>query len=87
MKLSLVDTIKSLFLPIVICALFTGCSSSQSPAPNPSPLLASDINLIFVVSEDLDHSGQGDVNPITATLTDQGLQRSLAMATFLQKSY
>lgn len=86
MTLSLVDTIKSLFLPIVICALFTGCSSSQSPVPNPSPLLASDINLIFVVSEDLDHSGQGDVNPITATLTDQGLQRSLAMATFLQKS-
>ena len=86
MKLALAVTTKRMFLSMVIFAFFTGCSSSQSPVSNPSPLLASDINLIFVVSQDLDYSGKGDVNPITATLTVQGLQRSLAMATFLQKS-
>ncbi len=43
------------------------------------------MNLIFVVSEDLAYQGSGDVSPTTANLTDQGLQRSLLMATYLQQ--
>jgi len=52
---------------------------------NVPPLSADNINLIFVVSEDLAYQASGDVNPITANLTNQGLQRSLLMAPFLQQ--
>ncbi|MGC2112197.1 MAG: hypothetical protein WA655_21945 [Candidatus Korobacteraceae bacterium] len=45
---------------------------------------ASNINLVFVVSEDLAYNAAGDVNPTTANLTSQGLQRSLLMGSFLQ---
>src|ERR1019366_606130 len=38
-----------------------------------------------VVSEDLAYQASGDVNPSTANLTNQGLQRSLLMAPFLQQ--
>jgi hypothetical protein len=47
---------------------------------NPVPLSADNINLIFVVSEDLAYQASGDINPLTANLTSQGLQRSLLMA-------
>ncbi|MGD0697833.1 MAG: putative Ig domain-containing protein, partial [Terriglobia bacterium] len=53
---------------------------------NPAPLSADNINLIFVVSEDLAYQASGDVNPLTANLTSQGLQRSLLMAPFLQQN-
>jgi hypothetical protein len=43
------------------------------------------INLIFVVSEDLAYQSQGDVNPNTANLTSQGLERSLLMGTYLHQ--
>lgn len=76
-------------------ALFVGCGSSAShstaPAPAPTPVSApgplseSNLNLIFVVSEDLAYNAAGDVNPGTANLTDRGLQRSLLMATFLRQ--
>jgi hypothetical protein len=52
---------------------------------NPAPLSADNINLIFVVSQDLAYQASGDVNPITTNLTSQGLQRSLLMAPFLQQ--
>ncbi len=52
----------------------------------PVPLSASDINLIFVVSSDLAYQATGDVNPQTANLTNQGLNRSLLMAAYLQQS-
>jgi hypothetical protein len=48
-------------------------------------LSAGNINLIFVVSEDLAYQASGDVNPATANLTNRGLQRSLLMAKFLQQ--
>src|SRR5664279_2344486 len=64
--------------------LLAGCGSSSSP-PTPAPLSAGNLNLIFVVSEDLAYQASGDVNPTTANLTSQGLQRSLLMATFLQQ--
>jgi hypothetical protein len=38
-----------------------------------------------VVTPDLAYLAPGDVNPETANLTDQGLQRSLLMATYLKK--
>lgn len=52
----------------------------------PAPLSAGNINLIFVVSEDLANNATGDINPSTANLTNQGLQRSLLMAPFLQRN-
>jgi hypothetical protein len=50
-----------------------------------APLNPDNVNLIFVVSEDSTYNASGDVNLNTANLTDQGLQRSLLMATFLQQ--
>jgi hypothetical protein len=73
-----------LFLSVAL-TLFVGCGSSlPNPAP-PAPLSASNVNLIFVVSEDLAYHAPGDINPKTANLTNQGLQRSLRMATFLKQ--
>jgi hypothetical protein len=65
--------------------LLAGCARSSSP-PAPAPLSAGNLNLIFVVSEDSAYQATGDVNPTTANLTSQGLQRSLLMATFLKES-
>jgi hypothetical protein len=78
--------IRPLFL-VLAFSLLAGCggsSSSNAPVSNLAPLSAANLNLIFVVSPDLAYQGPGDVNPSTANLTNQGLQRSLLMATFLQ---
>src|ERR1022692_2110532 len=74
----------SLFLALAL-TLLAGCGSSQPAPPAPAPLSAGNVNLIFVVSEDLAYQASGDVNPKTANLTNQGLQRSLLMATFLKQ--
>ena len=61
-------------------------AGSGPPGSNPTAALSADnINLIFVVSPDLAYQIPGDVNPDTANLTNQGLQRSLLMATYLKK--
>ena len=73
---------------VLAMALLAGCGGSSghsAPAPNPPALSAGNVNLIFVVSEDLAYQAPGDVNPSTANLTNQGLQRSLLMAPFLQQ--
>ncbi len=70
--------------PALALTLLAGCGSSGQPTP--APLSAGNLNLIFVVSEDLAYHATGDVNPKTANLTSQGLQRSLLMATFLKES-
>ena len=57
----------------------SGCGGGSSPTP--ALLSADNINLIFVVSPDLAYQTPGDINPDTANLTNQGLQRSLRMAT------
>lgn len=79
----------SLFLALAL-TLLAGCVCSAPPYPpvptTPAPLSANNLNLIFVVSEDLAYSALGDVNPNTANLTNQGLQRSLLMSTFLQQN-
>ena len=75
--------VRLLFLVFAL-TLLAGCAGSSAP-PTPAPLSADNLNLIFVVSEDLAYQAPGDVNPTTANLTSQGLQRSLLMATFLQQ--
>jgi hypothetical protein len=77
-KLKLVP---SLFL-ICTMVLLAGCGGSDSNAT--VPLSADNINLIFVTSPDLQYHDSGDVDPDTANMTDQGLQRSLMMATYLK---
>jgi hypothetical protein len=78
----------SLSILIHALMLLTGCSNSSSfnaPVSNPAPLSTNNVNLVFVVSPDLAYQATGDVNPSTANLTNQGLQRSLLMAPFLQQ--
>jgi len=65
-----------------------GCISSLAGATTPANSTALDpraINLIFVVSEDQAHHARGDINPVTANLTDRGLRRTLMMATYLRR--
>ena len=74
---------------LLALTLLAGCGGSSganaTASSTPAPLSARDLNLIFVVSEDLAYQASGDVNPSTANLTDRGLQRSLQMATFLRQ--
>jgi len=82
-------TVVPLLLLVLALTLLAGCGGSAAPdppaPPAPAPLSAANVNLIFVVSEDLAYHALGDINPKTANLTNQGLQRSLRMATFLQQ--
>ena len=73
--------VRSLFLALVL-ALMAGCVHSNINSP--APLGADNLNLIFVVSPDLAYQTPGDIDPDTANLTHQGLQRSLLMATYLK---
>lgn len=61
---------------VLLPAILSGCGVSSK---------IRDVNLVFVVSEDLHYNAPGDIDPATANLTDQGLQRTLLMATYLQK--
>lgn len=63
-----------------------GSAVSLVVSSGPVPLSATNLNLIFVVSGDLAYNAPGDVNPQTANLTNQGLNRSLLMATYLQQN-
>ena len=86
MQLYKITVVLSLCLVIAL-TLPVGWGGSSGPnataASTPAPLSAGNINLIFVVSEDLAYRAPGDINPSTANLTNQGLRRSLRMATFL----
>ena len=77
-----VSVVWSLFL-ILALMLLAGCGGGSSP-DSTAPLSAENLNLIFVVSPDLAYQTPGDINPDTANLTNQGLQRSLLMATYLK---
>ena len=77
----------ALLVVALAAALLAGCGGASSvSSPMPAPLSADNVNLIFVVSEDLAYHAAGDINPSTANLTNQGLQRSLEMGGFLQES-
>ncbi len=79
-----VQRLTSLSLAIIALVLLAGCGGF-SPVDPPAPLNAADVNLIFVVSEDIAYQDAGDVNPNTANLTNRGLQRTLLMGSFLQQ--
>ncbi len=66
----------------IICS---GGGSSDTAVPQSALLNSSNINLIFVVTPDLANDPLGDINPVTANLSNQGLQRSLMMATYLKQ--
>ena len=77
-----ISVVRSLFCVLAL-TLLAGCGGYSGASPyTPAPLSAGNINLIFVVSDDLAYNASGDVNPGTANLTNQGLQRSLLMATY-----
>ena len=79
--------ISSRLLSVLFLLPLAGCggSSGSTQGLSPQPLSADNINLVFLVSEDLAFQAQGDVNPDTANLTNQGLERSLRVAGFLQR--
>jgi hypothetical protein len=74
----------ALALLLTVLTLLAGCGGGSSPNST-APLSSSNINLIFVVTPDLANDPLGDINPTTANLSNQGLQRSLLMGTFLKQ--
>ena len=80
--MNIIFAARSLFL-VFFLTLLAGCGGSSGS--NAAPLSADRLNLIFVVSPDLAYHTTGDIQPDTANLTSQGLQRSLLMATYLQQ--
>jgi hypothetical protein len=64
---------------VVLLALYHFWGSQQQQQQG------AQLYLVFVVSEDLPYQSSGDVNPNTANLTSQGLERSLLTATYLHQ--
>ena len=83
MTMKRISAVRSLLLLLVL-TLFTACAGG-SGSNITAPLDVKNVNLIFVVSPDQDHQAPGDISPDTASLTSQGLQRSLMMATYLKQ--
>ncbi len=73
-----------IFLMGLLIFSLSGCRGDSSTED--VPLSTDNINLIFVVSSDLAYNADGDIDPDTANLTNQGLQRSLLMATYLKEN-
>ena len=74
-----ISVVRSFFLVITLM-LLAGCGGGSDSNPGAiAPLNAGNINLIFVATPDLANHAPGDINPDTANLTSQGLQRSLLM--------
>jgi hypothetical protein len=80
-------SLRCFVLPFVVISLLLllGCGGTGI-APATSTPLSDNVNLVFVVSEDLAYNTDGDIDPATANLTPQGLQRSLLMAPFLKQT-
>src|ERR1051326_6200825 len=72
--------------PVCIITLgLIGCGTSTAPVVvPPAPLKPANVNLIFVASEDLAYQAAGDIDPATANLTNQGLQRSFLLGKYLK---
>jgi hypothetical protein len=69
-------------LPTLV--LFLGCGGRHGSGST-LPLSPAALNLVFVVSPDLAFQTAGDLQPDTANLSPQGLQRSLLLATYLKQ--
>ncbi len=78
-----ITVVWSLYLTLAL-TLIAGCGGDSSSS-QPAPLSADKTNLIFVVSPDLAYNTPGDIQPDTANLTSQGLNRSLMLATYLKQ--
>jgi hypothetical protein len=70
---------------VLALTLLAGCGGNSGSDPAFGPLSPANVNLIFVASPDLAYQGAGDVDPATANLTGQGLQRSLLLAAYLKQ--
>ncbi|MBW4056078.1 MAG: hypothetical protein HIU83_11895 [Proteobacteria bacterium] len=79
--MKIISVVCSRFL-ILALTLLAGCGGNSSPGT--TALSANNVNLIFVVSPDLAYNTPGDIQPDTANLTSQGLNRSLQMASYLK---
>ena len=75
-----------LLVPLAGCGAASNPVAPEPVTPKPAPLASGNINLIFVVSEDLNNNQSGDINTDTANLTGQGLQRTLMMGSYLQQT-
>jgi hypothetical protein len=75
----------TLVLAVLSMTLLVGCND-YSRDSDPAALSDTKINLIFVVSPDLEYQTAGDIQSDTANLTPQGLNRSLQMATYLKEN-
>ena len=75
----------ALLVALALALHLAACASDTGPGTPAGALDPGDLNLIFVVSPDLDHQTPGDVSPVTGNLTPQGLQRSLLMAGYLKR--
>ncbi len=76
---SVSEKIWLVFLAVLMILSLSVCGGGGSSS-TPSPLSADNINLIFVVTPAVAHDPLGDINPATANLNNQGLQRSLLLA-------
>jgi hypothetical protein len=76
------STLRSALAFLALASLVVGCGGGTGSRT--SPLNASDVNLIFVVTPDLAFAAPGDIAPDTANLTGQGLQRALMMSRYLK---
>lgn len=74
----------TLILFVLSLSLLVGCNDYSSDT-DPAALSDQKINLIFVVSPDLDYQTAGDIQSDTANLTAKGLNRSLQIATYLKE--
>ena len=70
-----------LWWSLILSLALGGCGGTDSGAPA-GGTLPDATRVVFVVSSDLEHN-RGDINPETANLTGQGLQRALLMARYL----
>jgi len=74
-----------LVVPLLICLPALTLMGACDGGFHPCGLPGDNVNLIFVVSPDAAYQTPGDVDPTTANLTGQGLQRSLMMGSYLKE--